>query len=197
MMGYTHIAAGLAAAFGLLQPENLKEITAAVIGGAIGGIICDIDLYSAKQVGDGVYSRRIALLLAGAALAIDYFLKGGLWEQLFSGPQTLLNPGAAVFAAACIFGCFSGHRTFTHSILFLLLTGIPLYLVSAELGEAFCIGVVSHLLLDLTNKKKMRLFYPVNKGVSLGLFYADGLVNKIIFAFSMGMTVIDIGVFFL
>jgi inner membrane protein len=45
----------------------------------------------------------------------------------------------------------------------------------------FAIAFLTHLILDLTNKKKMKLFWPSKQGLSLGLFTAQGWINQILF----------------
>ena len=46
----------------------------------------------------------------------------------------------------------------------------------------FAIAFASHVLLDMMNKRSVRLFYPAKKGICLGWFYADRLANKAIAA---------------
>ena len=57
-----------------------------------------------------------------------------------------------------------GHRTFTHSLLFLLLVGFVLSLITSN--RSFIIGVIigmiSHFLLDSMTKQGIKLLYPVN-----------------------------------
>ena len=43
----------------------------------------------------------------------------------------------------------------------------------------FVITFVSHRILDMLNKRSVRLFYPAEKGVCLGMFYADRFANKV------------------
>ena len=50
----------------------------------------------------------------------------------------------------------------------------------------FAIAFASHVLLDMMNKKSVRLFYPAKKGFCLKWFYADRLANKF---FEIGGTV--------
>ena len=43
----------------------------------------------------------------------------------------------------------------------------------------FAAAFASHQILDLMNKRPVRLLYPLKKGFSLGLFYADRLANRV------------------
>ena len=76
----------------------------------------------------------------------------------------------------------SGHRGFSHSLLALALETACLQLVFPVAALPFAAAFGSHLMLDITNKKSVRIFYPVKKGVCLGWFYADRLANKVVAA---------------
>ncbi|MDN3448702.1 metal-dependent hydrolase [Planococcus sp. APC 3906] len=56
-----------------------------------------------------------------------------------------------------------GHRTFTHSLLFLVLMGILFNAIGV--GEAisagFLVGMVSHLILDMATKNGIKLLFPL------------------------------------
>jgi inner membrane protein len=55
----------------------------------------------------------------------------------------------------------------------------------------FAIAFTSHLILDVMNKRPVRLLYPAKKVVSLKWFYADRLANKF-FAFAGGLWLITV-----
>lgn len=72
----------------------------------------------------------------------------------------------------------SGHRGFSHSLLALVLETACLQLVFSAAALPFAAAFASHVMLDLMNKRPIRLFYPSKKGMCLGWFYADRLANK-------------------
>ncbi|MFP7334030.1 metal-dependent hydrolase [Shouchella clausii] len=58
-----------------------------------------------------------------------------------------------------------GHRTFTHSLLFLLLASIVLRWLFPEndaVQTGVLIGIASHYLLDALTVRGIRFFYPAN-----------------------------------
>ncbi|GAE95475.1 hypothetical protein JCM21714_4721 [Gracilibacillus boraciitolerans JCM 21714] len=57
-----------------------------------------------------------------------------------------------------------GHRTFTHSLLFLIVMGGILSMITSNstLIAGLIIGMSSHLLLDAATKRGIKLLYPVN-----------------------------------
>ena len=83
-----------------------------------------------------------------------------------------------MFAALAIIGVATPHRTFTHSLLCLVLWTLSGQLVSPQLGAAFSIGIASHLLLDLFNRKGQRLLFPLKKRFCLNVCASDGRANQ-------------------
>ncbi len=57
-----------------------------------------------------------------------------------------------------------GHRTITHSLLFLIGIGVVLSMFTSNstLIAGLIIGIASHLLLDAATKRGIKLLYPVN-----------------------------------
>ena len=47
--------------------------------------------------------------------------------------------------------------------------------------QYFAAGFLSHLVIDLLNRKRVHLFYPLGRGVCLNLCSSRGLVNRILF----------------
>ena len=79
------------------------------------------------------------------------------------------------------------HRTWTHSLLFLILC----YFINVYL----CIGCCVHLLLDMMTKRGCHLFYPVNLKFNLPFakfVKTDGKLEKILFIISILLIIIMI-----
>lgn len=58
----------------------------------------------------------------------------------------------------------------------------------------FFIGMVSHLVLDLLNRRPLRLLYPLRGGWCLGLCWADGRVDRLLRTMGLLGTVLGIGI---
>ena len=91
----------------------------------------------------------------------------------------------------------SGHRGFSHSIAALLLETACLKLIFPAAALPFAAAFASHVLLDLMNKRPVRLFYPVKKGICLGWFYSDRLANKAFAAIGAFWLIVEIILFLL
>lgn len=73
-----------------------------------------------------------------------------------------------------------GHRTFTHSILFIVIIGLGLYVIQTPQYYFVTIitGLISHVILDLLTPKGVKLFYPIPLTVKLPItFKTGGLVD--------------------
>ncbi|GAA6825801.1 metal-dependent hydrolase [Helicobacter pylori] len=73
-----------------------------------------------------------------------------------------------------------GHRTFTHSILFIVIIGLGLYVIQTPQYYFVTIitGLISHVILDMLTPKGVKLFYPIPLTVKLPItFKTGGLVD--------------------
>ena len=57
-----------------------------------------------------------------------------------------------------------GHRTLTHSLLFLMIMAIVMtrYIANESIIAGIIIGIISHYVLDMFTKKGIMLFFPIN-----------------------------------
>ena len=178
MMSKTHIAVGVAASLAILQPATLGGCLACVIGGAVGGDICDIDVKPSDYVRDALYGHVIVSTIVSVALLADYLLEAGLCAYFaeHAGPE--MAAGAIVLILAGIWGYRSKHRTFSHSFLGFAVMTAALWFVCPMFAAPFAIGYACHVALDLLNRKKVQLLYPFKFGTfSLGICRANGIVN--------------------
>lgn len=179
MMGKTHFAVGLAVSLAVVQPDTFQECLTAVIGGTLGGVLADNDILDNDHRLDAFSVQFFAAAAAVIALVIDYFCRFGICQSIMANQSEAVT-GGIVFAVLWLLGVFSKHRTFTHSLTALFLYTFALGMIYPPVRFCFAAAYASHLLLDLTNKKKLPLLYPLNFGICFKLFYADGLANKLI-----------------
>lgn len=198
MLGKAHITIGMASALTVMMPESMPAALPVITGAAAGCLICDIDCDSPREKSDTSRYRLLAVIIVVIALLADRAyglgliragssgasLPGGepplsMWQTAAQNGAVMVCAGIAVFALTLTFANVSSHRGFSHSLLAMALEAGSLYLVFPQMVPAFVIAFVSHLVLDLTNKKPVRLLYPVKKGFCLGLYYADRLADKV------------------
>lgn len=178
MLGKTHLAVGIAAALAVTQPTAAAGCFLAAIGGAVGGTVCDVDTVRGSRGSGAMQCQIFAAALTAGSLILDRILGLGLRSSLSGADHAAVLFGTVLFAALWIFGFWSGHRSFTHSLLAMVLFGWAMHLISPAVSLPFLAGYGSHLALDLLNKRPLRLLYPLDFGVCLGIFYAGKGANR-------------------
>lgn len=192
MMGYTHaaIGAGSALAYSMVVGDGSPELyVVSTITGALGGVAIDVDVHDHKtnpKVTDGSRSRIAIAILLGVGAILDFVFKFGIMSVVIDRQYVAIG-GVIAFVALMIIGYNTDHRSFTHSILFTVLTGACIFAVFPYATEYYVIGCISHLLLDLLNGKYHEhgvwLFYPIKigKGIALGWCKAGRKGNKVFY----------------
>ena len=181
MQGKTHLAVGVAAAAAVLQPSTASGCLAALLCGAVGGVLCDVDTLRKEGKNDSIMVQLSAAAIAACVLAADYFMKLGLCASVLSLDRQRLFFALSVFAALWIVGFFSNHRGFTHSIAACALFTQAVWVLCPAISIPFAAAYASHIVLDLLNRKGVRLLFPMKGGVRFGLFYSDRTANDLFF----------------
>ena len=126
MLGRTHITIGTATALLLFRPTTMLEFGTVAAGGALGGFICDIDCKSKDyEANEGSIKNMILAVVAFICILLfDYFMGNGLIAYIHNSFGLSMILGGVLFAACCIWGIASQHRTFTHSFLGLFIMSL-------------------------------------------------------------------------
>ena len=180
MMSRTHLAVGVGSALTIMLPTEAKFCCAAVIGGLLGGIIPDNDILDNDYTGDAILGQVIGFGTTAGILFLDKILNIGLCNELFSRSTINLVFGLLIFIGVYIFGFFQEHRKFTHSFLAMIIYSFAVFCIYPPLIKPFIIGYSSHIFIDLLNKKKIQIFWPIETGICFGICYANKLGNRIL-----------------
>ena len=182
MTGKTHFVVGEAAALAVLMPSGWKETALCFAAAAVGSVICDIDVDSShahRQAERVILFSIIAVIIAGLA---EWKFDLGITQKIVSQRELWpIAAGIIGFLAMCMIGKEQPHRSFMHSLLAVLIFSGLVYLVIPEVAGYFAVAMSSHLVLDIFNKKNIRLWYPFPGGVSLKLCKADGWADEALF----------------
>lgn len=181
MKGRTHVAAGITAALLITRPAEPRACFAAVIGGAIGGALSDIDTLDNDRGHDALIAQLVPFGLTALLIAADTLLGSGFCARALNADPTSMYAGLLLYALLWIIGFRSPHRSFTHSLPALALYTGAAGLVCPVLTVPYAVGFLSHIVLDLTNRKRIRLLFPLKGGLCLKLFRADGLADTLVF----------------
>lgn len=181
MTGKTHWVVGITTALCVLQPTNLKEWGIGVGAAMVGSVISDIDVHSSHS--QKILNRVIKIAVAAALVLafVEYRFRIGIL-QAFSEEDGIFRAFVGLFAflLMCAVGKNSPHRSFTHSFLgWAILSGI-VYFISPLAAPYFAVAMLSHILLDLLNRRKVRLLYPLKKGICFSVCKSDGALNQLL-----------------
>lgn len=193
MTGKTHLVVGTALASGLLllnhNTSNSEIITTSIVLSALGAILPDIDIEHSLM-------RKV---FYGTILAIGMMIALIFYSNI--NPKSLINLdevtipiiiGACGFIGLLIYGYFSSHRTFTHTLLALILFSLSIYMICNNLAYTmyFAIGMLSHQLLDMLNKKSMYWLNPIiNKDFALYSINSSGTISTMMFVVGLLVTI--------
>ncbi len=166
----------------LTRPTSLPLLIAGAGTAAIGSVISDIDsgTSEAHQKSDIVIGVSLAAVVA--VIVADTIWQVGIYERLRRDTNIWrMILGAAMFVAVCAFGRTRSHRSFMHSIMGLIALTACMDIFAPTMVQFFIPAFWTHIILDLFNRRRIKLFWPLKKGVCLKLCSSSGLVNKILF----------------
>lgn len=177
----THIVAANSLLLLASTPTNNKELIVSLAFCTLGSAISDLDIRTTNvhKMVDGItiFSTIITII----AFYIDMKYKYGIFSTIKHGLFFLPILGLLLTLGIAFFGSHQPHRSFLHSILGTSILTLVFYFCFGNIWYPFLIGMLSHILLDLLNKKSVRIFYPVKKGFCLNLCEYGGIIDKGIF----------------
>ena len=181
MMSKTHLSVGLAAALAVAPPTN-EGLYYALIGGSIGSMICDIDRSSEGTVRDsGVTWLITAVIMIAAYLKQSIFSGSGItYRDLLSNPWQLIS--LAFLVGLLLFAINGAHRGFSHSFMMFFCSFFFMFFLCRRASLFYAVAFLTHIFLDILNKRPVRIFYPAKKGFCLYWCYCDGTVNQLLLA---------------
>ena len=106
MMSRTHLTVGVGSALAIMLPTEAKFCCTAVIGGLLGGIITDNDIFDNDYTGDAILGQVIEFGATAVILFTDKILNIGLCNELFSRSIINLFFCLFIFIGLYVFGFF-------------------------------------------------------------------------------------------
>jgi inner membrane protein len=187
MIGKTHGFVAVASAVTILHPHQPEAILIGSGLAFLGGMTPDVDQFQSKMGRKvskfmmSIFSFLLLMLLLKQSFQIDIGQYLPLDQFLDKLPE-----GPIQFLLLCSMGLNSKHRTFTHSILGMVLFALCVYLCLPQYYLYFLVGYFSHIALDLFNKEGMEIFFPIGKKFSIPLIksknpYANTLLVTVSF----------------
>lgn len=195
MTGKTHLLCGEVLTLWLLQPDSPRALVLSLGVAAVGSVVPDVDVTSSASHRElvRIVSTAAAALAAGWALnaALSLRIERFLLRYASAGQMAVWG---LLFLGLCVFGATQPHRSFMHSLAGLTLLTFCVWRGAEPLAAAFCTAMASHILLDLLNRKGVRLLYPARWSWALGLCAADGAADRALCA--VGGLMLALGVLY-
>lgn len=123
------------------------------------------------------------ILLVGAGVV------GALIPDICHGGSTI---GRKFKVLSKVINALFGHRSFTHSLLFLVLIAILLtsFVDNESIVMGILVGIASHYILDMATKNGIKLLYPLKITVRFPITTrTGGTVEYLVFAVLSLLTV--------
>ncbi len=182
MLGKTHFSVGMAAGIAICRPQTMPMLIAGAGLAAFGGTICDIDVETSDAHEQVDRMLVVAVIMVAAVVVMDFIFRVGIYRRLMANSNIArVIIGALAFLMICAFGKEQPHRSFMHSFLALAMLSICVYIIFPDMTPYFMVGFMSHMFIDVFNRKREKFFWPVGKGFCLHWCSANGIVNKILF----------------
>ncbi len=86
-----------------------------------------------------------------------------VWQKQVAHERFTTMTCSIIIVISLILGYYSSHRSFMHSIFAICLFTSMVWIAFKPLTIAFAVGYLSHILLELTNKKGVQLLFPLKK----------------------------------
>lgn len=185
MTGKVHVAVGIATTSGILAltkiTDNTDTMTTLIILSALGSIFPDIDI--AHSIMRKIFYGCIltAIIICGLSITQGIPIKGLInWNEV----TIPIIIGFISFCGMTVYGFFTAHRTFTHTLLALILFSLSIFLMTSNITYTlfFTIGMFSHQLLDMLNKEKIYWLNPIiKKDFATYSFNSSGVISTMLF----------------
>ena len=197
MQKNAHLSAGVAVTIAATQPSSIKGLAICVTAATIGSLISDIDVTTSESHKDLSKILAISTLAIFLCAILEATLHVGIYNYILN--QTNLSRiliGILSFLLVCSYGMHTSHRTFMHSIPAIVILGAIVYIALPSAVFPFVIAMISHIFLDVFNRRKIQILYPLKKPkIALKLCPPDGKVNKMIFKISSFVIAAELGIF--
>ena len=179
----THVICANLVSLYLMKPDSISSLLVTCGVASLGGLVPDVDLKDSTS--DKLFDRLMTSLITIIIMSIfiKYFFDIDLYCKIKERVD-IFNYliSICLFIVIAYFGSKSSHRSFTHSIFGLFVySGILFFGFGFSVVIPYFVSHLSHIILDLFNKKGLALFYPSKFRLCFELCESNGKVNKFLF----------------
>jgi len=189
----THIVCANALALAFIRPDSPTSLLLTLGAATIGGTISDIDVSDKEHKKYIILYSIIALVSVLVLGSLELIFHIGINDWIINNSSyARINICLLLTIGLCYYGYLNPHRSFLHSFLGVFLLILLCYIGFRVAVIPFGIGIISHIILDLFNKKGLWLFYPMKKKFSLKLCVYNGEVNFYLFNIFTTILIIEL-----
>lgn len=168
MNANVHTSVGLATATGvalvvpMMQCKSIADYSLCLGCAVIGSLLPDIDANGESKAKKEFRHAMSFLTVVAVYLIYSAYMSGTLLSKISEYIHSIRGIGAIAFLIFCVMGYLSSHREFTHYLVGLVCFTVSFtMLTDVKLGIWFGVGFLSHQLIDMLNKKKIKWLYPL------------------------------------
>lgn len=194
LTGKTHFTIGTSMTILLTRPDDWKAFLLCLGTAAVGSSVCDVDVSSS---GSHKGLTQTLLLLTAAVVVVtilESMFHVGIWNMIQQDNNLMrMLAGFAMFLCICMFGENQPHRSFMHSLCGVAAVSAAVFVMMPQAVSYMACSMLTHIVLDLFNRKKVQLLYPFSFGkVCFRLCSANGKVSRALFWIGLALLVIEI-----
>lgn len=199
-----HSAVGVATATGMalvlpaMHCNNLVDYGICLGVSVMGALIPDIDTNGDSKA-KKAFRKVFAVAIGAMILSVLGVYRGTMSSQsIMDKLLSVQGIGMIGFLICCLIGYNTSHRCFTHQLIGLLaFTGTFYMFAGLQLTSWFGVGMLSHQVIDMLNKKKIYWLYPAKIDFARYVCYADSTMSKVIGGIATVLSVAFIGMYWL
>ena len=186
MLGRTHFFVGMTSALAIMQPESLPILVAGTGAAALGGVISDIDSGTSQAHKDADKVMGASVLTIAVISVLEWYFHLGITHIIMENSDYFrIVCGILLFLLICSYGMRQPHRAFMHSFAALFTLSGCVAMIFPDIMPYFAIGFISHLFIDLFNRRNEKLLWPMKKGYCMHLCSSKGIVNRMLLTISI------------
>ncbi len=183
MTGKTHLVTGMALTMLITQPQTVSENVICLGAAAVGSVISDIDVSTSSSRKN---FNKVLIIITVSVLAVfltEMFFHVGIVRTLGKNSSFMrVAVGFMAMVSICLYGKGCPHRTFMHSLTGLALMSISAYIILPRTALYMGISILTHIALDLFNKRKIQILYPLKKPkIAFKICKAGGIADHLVF----------------
>lgn len=191
----THIAVATATNLAIFNPGDLSSFALLIAASAIGGIVSDIDVTTSeshKELEKIILTSFVSIVLCSIC---EVYFNIGIFNWLQNNLQIAKNLGLLLGAfCICFFGMHQPHRSFMHSLTSVILLSGILFFIYKPFAIYFGVAMISHITIDLLNKKKVQILYPLKLKFCFNLCDSNKTADKMLGKIASILVIVQIAI---